>query len=138
MFEKILVALDESDHAGPVLAAASEFATKFGAEVHVLHVLETAFVGKAGSVDLESPSEKHKLVDDAVATLMAQGIKATGAVRASVHGAVATQIKDEATLVGASAIVTGSHGLGEIRGLLVGSTTYKLLHIAHLPVLVIP
>jgi nucleotide-binding universal stress UspA family protein len=138
MFEKILVALDESEHAKRVLDVAQQVATKFGAEVRVVHVLETAFVGKAGIMNLENSEEKHTLVDDAVATLIAGGVKATGAVRANFHGRVALEIHDEARLVGADLIITGTHGLGSVAGMLVGSTTHKLLHVSETSVLVVP
>lgn len=138
MFEKILVALDESEHAKRVLDVAHEVAAKFGSEVRVLHVLETGFVGRAGVVNLENSEEKHKLVNDAVATLVAGGVKAAGAVRATDHGRVAVEINDEARLVGADLIVTGSHGLGNVAGILVGSTTHKLIHVSELSVLVVP
>jgi nucleotide-binding universal stress UspA family protein len=138
MFEKILVALDESEHAKRVLDIAQEVAVKFDAEVRVVHVLETAFVGKAGMLNLESSEEKHTLVDDAVAALVAAGVKATGTVRANYHGRVALEIHDEARLVGADLIVTGTHGLGSIAGMLMGSTTQKLLHVSEASVLVVP
>ncbi|MGD0944743.1 MAG: universal stress protein [Acidimicrobiales bacterium] len=137
MFEKLLVPLDESEYAERVLDAASEVAAKFGSEVRVLHVLELGFVGRAGSVPLEGHDEVHKLVNDAVAELQSRGVKATGEVRAAQHGKVAVEICDEAREVGATAIVTGSRGLTDLEGFFLGSTTHKLLHLSHLPVLVI-
>lgn len=138
MFDKILVALDESDHAATVLAAASEIAAKSGSKVHVLHVLEIGFVGKAGVVNLERPEEVQNLVDEAVQTLEGIGLEATGAIKAATHGKIASEINDEAQSVGATLIVTGTRGLGDVRGMLVGSTTHKLLHETQIPVLVIP
>lgn len=137
MFEKVLVALDESDHAERVLAAAEELATKLGSELRVLHVREIGFVGRAGSVPLESQEEVHKLVNDAIAKLQSQGAKVTGTTRAAQHGRVAVEICDEARAAGATAIVTGSRGLTDLEGIFVGSTTHKVLHLSHLPVLVI-
>jgi nucleotide-binding universal stress UspA family protein len=137
MFEKLLVPLDESEYAERVLDAASEVAAKFGSEVRVLHVLELGFVGRAGSVPLEGHDEVHKLVNDAVAELESRGVKATGDVRAAQHGKVAVEICDEAREVGATAIVTGSRGLTDLEGIFLGSTTHKLLHLSHLPILVI-
>ncbi|MGA3352933.1 MAG: universal stress protein [Acidimicrobiales bacterium] len=137
MFEKLLVAIDESEYKERVLAAATELAAKFGSEIRVLHVLELGFVGRAGSVPLESHDEVQKLVDDAVAELETSGIKTTGKVRAAQHGKVAVEICDEAREAKATAVVTGSRGLTDIEGLIVGSTTHKLLHLSHLPVLVV-
>lgn len=138
MFDKILVAIDESDHAATVIGAVSELAAKFGSQVHVLHVLEIGLVGKAGTVNLEDSAEVHQLVADAVATLEKLGVTTTSAVEASIHGSVASVINQEAIRVGATAIVTGTRGLGAVHGMLVGSTTQKLLHQTQVPVLVIP
>lgn len=137
MFEKLVVALDESSHAAPVLKAATELASRLGSTVRVLHVLEMGFAGRAGQVPLEEQDEAQKRVSDAVAEFEAHGVKATGTLRAAQHGRVAGEICDEAIEWGADAIVTGSRGLGEIEGIFLGSTTHKLLHLTQLPVLVI-
>jgi nucleotide-binding universal stress UspA family protein len=137
MFDKLVVALDGSDHTAPVLTAASELASKIGSTVRVLHVLEMGFVGRAGQIPLEGEDAAHKIVDDAVAELEAKGVKATGTVRAAQHGRVAGEIRDEAQEWGATGIVTGSRGLTDLEGIVVGSTTHKLLHVTELPVLVV-
>jgi len=137
MFEILVVAIDESDYKERVLATASELASKFGSDVRVLHVLELGFVGRAGSVPLEGHNEVQKLVNDAVTELESRGVKATGKVRAAQHGRVAVEICEEAREAGATAIVTGSRGLTDLEGIFVGSTAHKLLHLSHLPVLVV-
>ena len=43
-----------------------------------------------------------------------------------------------ADAAGADVIVAGTRGLGTPVGLLVGSVTHRLLHIAHCPVLAVP
>jgi len=137
MFDKLVVALDSSDHAGPVLNAAGELAAKIGSTVRVLHVLEMGFAGRAGQVPLEGKEEAQKLVDDAVAELESKGLTATGTIRAAQHGRVAGEISDEAREWGATGIITGSRGLTDLEGIVLGSTTHKLLHVTDLPVLVI-
>lgn len=138
MFEKILVAVDESDHAKPVLDAATKMAKALGSEVRVVHVLETGFVGRAGAVNLESSDEAHKTVDDAVAHLAADGLKASGAVRAGMHGRLAVEINEEGIEFGAGLMIIGSRGLSELDGIFVGSTSHRLMHVATIPVLVVP
>jgi len=44
---------------------------------------------------------------------------------------------DEATESQASLIVIGSRGLSDLIGMVVGSTTHKVLHLGTLPVLVV-
>ena len=138
MFDKIVVAIDESVHADKVLSSVAELGAKFGSELRVVHVLETGFVGKAGAVNLESSEMAHKVVNEAVAYLESKGLKATGNVRAGLHGKLATEINDEARSFGAQLIVLGSHGSTDVEGLFVGSTTHRLMHVTDLPVLVVP
>lgn len=87
------------------------------------------------------PDEAHdhgsKLVNTAVADLVAAGLKATGTVRDSPSGLVATEILEEAEESRASVIVMGSRGRGDLKGLLMGSTTHKVLQRGRLPVVVI-
>jgi nucleotide-binding universal stress UspA family protein len=137
MFEKILVALDESDHAQDVLKEVGEIATKFGSEVRIVHVLETSFVGGAGMINLEDSDVANRFVSDAMGTLRSHDVVASGAVRSSLHSGVAVEIDEEAMLAGADVIVTGSKGVGDLKGLILGSTVHKLLHVTKLPVLII-
>ena len=138
MFKKVLVALDESVHAKPALDTAIMVSKGFGAEVRVVHVLETGFVGRAGAINLESADEARGVVNGALTTLEAAGLKATGIVRASMHGRLAAEINDEAVESGADVVVVGTRGLSEFEGIFVGSTSHRLLHLSKVPVIVVP
>ncbi len=138
MFDKIVVAIDESEHADKILDAAADIAIKFGSDLRVLHVRETGFVGRAGMVNLEDSDVAHKIVNEAVTYLVSKGLRATGNVRAGLHGHLAMEINDEAHTFGAQMIVVGTRGLTDLEGLFVGSTTHRLMHITDLPVLVVP
>ncbi|MEO9181622.1 MAG: universal stress protein [Acidimicrobiales bacterium] len=138
MFEKVLVAIDESNHAKSVIELGGELARTFNAEVRVLHVLETGFVGRAGSLNMENSDDAHKIVNDAVDMLQAMGILVTGNVRAGLHGRLAVEINNEASDFGANLIIMGSRGLTDFEGLFVGSTSHRLMHVTDLPVMVIP
>lgn len=50
----------------------------------------------------------------------------------------AEAIVDVAETRDARMIVVGSHGEGALKGMIVGSTPYKLLHLSQRPVLVVP
>ena len=55
----------------------------------------------------------------------------------SLASLVAPEILAEAEESGASLIIMGSRGLSDLKGLLVGSTTHKVLHLGRLPVLIV-
>jgi len=67
----------------------------------------------------------------------ADGIAATGVVRDSHAGRVASEILDEAADSKASVVVVGARGLTDLAGLMLGSTTHKILHLGTLPILVV-
>jgi nucleotide-binding universal stress UspA family protein len=137
MFETILLALDNSEHAKEALETTKSLAKLSGGQVRVLHVREFGFAGRAGQVDLEDKTEAHQIVDQAVADLKAVGVEATGIVRGALHGHAAGEILDEAASAGATTIVMGSRGRSELKGLVMGSTTHKVLHLGTFPVLVV-
>ena len=137
MFEVLLLAVDDSETAKQAHEAAAQLATLSGGEVRVVHVREYGFVGRAGQVEDEDRSDAQAIVDTAVGNLTQAGIKATGVVRGAPFGHAASEILDEAESVGATTIVMGSRGLNALEGLIVGSTTHKVLHLGNLPVLVV-
>ena len=136
MFDLMLLALDHSEQATKALDMAKSLAKLSGGEVRVLHVREYGFAGRAGQVEFEDRTEAHEIVDKAVADLTTAGIKASGTVRGAPFGHGAGEILDEALSAGATLIVMGSRGLNTLEGLIVGSTTHKVLHLGSLPVLV--
>jgi len=137
MFESILIAMDGSEHDRLSLAATKELAKLAEATVRVVHVRENDFIGRAGVVPREGHEEASKLVDQAVTELVGAGVKASGIVRGALSSLVAPEILEEAEDCGAQVIVMGSRGVSDLKGLLVGSTTHKVLHLGRLPVLVI-
>lgn len=136
MFEKILVGVDGSAHSAAALNAARELASLSGGEVRVLNVREVS-LSRAGVMAAETPAEASEVVEEAVQKLTSDGVIATGAVRASVAGHVAAEILVEAKEFGATVIVLATRGLSDLAGLMVGSTTHKVLHLGRIPVLVV-
>jgi nucleotide-binding universal stress UspA family protein len=136
MYEKILAAVDESDVAERVLAAARDLASLSHGEIYVIHLRERE-PSKFMTPPIETPSDARTLVDDAVRKLVEAGVKATGLVRESVFGYAAREIIAEAKNRDADVIVMGSRGRGDLAGLLLGSTAHKVIHVADRPVLVV-
>jgi nucleotide-binding universal stress UspA family protein len=136
MYERILAAVDESDIAARVLAAAQGLASLSHGEVYVIHLRERE-PSKFLMPPSETSLEARTLVDGAVQKLADAGVKATGLVQDSVFGYAAREIVAEAKSRDADVIVMGSRGRGDLAGLLIGSTAHKVIHLADRPVLVV-
>jgi nucleotide-binding universal stress UspA family protein len=138
MYEKILVAVDQSPVAERVVAAAGELARLSHAEVRVLHLRERDLLGvRAGAVSYETGDEARATAERAVRALAEAGIKASGEARNTPFGHAARDIVGEAREFGAEVIVMGSRGHGDLAGLVLGSTAHKVIHLADRPVLVV-
>jgi nucleotide-binding universal stress UspA family protein len=136
MYERVVAAIDHSEGTGRVLAAARELAQLSGGEVWVLHVREQV-VSRFGGADTERAGDARQEVDAAAAALAAAGVKAQGETRHALAGYAAREIIASAAEHEAGVIVMGSKGHGDLAGLLLGSTTHKVIQLADRPVLVV-
>jgi nucleotide-binding universal stress UspA family protein len=106
MFEKLLLAIDDS----PATAVASDFALalarRCGASVHVLFVNERLVAGRG--LTLLSSEEATRLVGDAVLRLRDAGVRTGGSIHVADHQRVAECIVEVAHRKSADAIVLGS------------------------------
>jgi nucleotide-binding universal stress UspA family protein len=136
MYEKILVAIDESEVADRVLTAARELAGLAHGEIWILHLRERE-PSKFMTTANETTGEAQATVDSAVQKLAAAGVTAAGTVRDAIFGYAAREIVAEAKNRDAGVIVMGSRGRGDLAGLLIGSTAHKVLHLTDRPVLVV-
>jgi nucleotide-binding universal stress UspA family protein len=134
MLERILLAVDESEHARKAVPAAVELARAGGGTVHVLHVHEVVFA--SATVVGDSQEEARQLVAGVVEELRQAGVAAEGSVRSSTAGP-ARAILEQARDLEATLIVLGSRGLGALGGLLLGSVAHKVLQLSACPVLVV-
>jgi nucleotide-binding universal stress UspA family protein len=136
MYEKILVAIDESEAADRVLTAARELAALAHGEIWILHLRERE-PSKFMTAANETTEDAQAAVDSAVQKLTAAGITTAGTVRDAIFGYAAREIVAEAKDRDAGVIVMGSRGRGDLAGLLIGSTAHKVLHLTDRPVLVV-
>jgi nucleotide-binding universal stress UspA family protein len=136
MYSTVLVAVDHSEISDRALAAARELASLSDGEVWVLHVRERE-ITRGGLVPTESDAEAEAAVTAAASGLTEAGVRAHGMVRGAVFGHAAREIVEAAKEHGADVIVMGSRGRSDLAGLVLGSTTHKVIHLADRPVLVV-
>jgi nucleotide-binding universal stress UspA family protein len=138
MFNVILWASDGSAHADRALDSARELAEAGSARVLVVHVKEIT-VGRAGGypVQVDEEEVEHK-IQAQVHDLKDAGLNASYEQLGATAGGAAHAIADAAKDAGADLIVVGTRGQGPISGLLLGSVTNRLLHVASCPVLAVP
>jgi len=140
MFKHIIWATDGSESADRALELAKSLATQDGASLLVLHSIEHLTGPGARGAYTENADEDDRQVKIAaqVKELGEQGVTAQLKVVHGGTGGAAHPIADVAKEEGADLIVVGTRGHTAIGGLLLGSVTQRLLHIAPCPVLVVP
>ena len=116
MFDKILLAVDGSEHSERATAAAADIATKSAGTVHVLHVHEAGLV-----LPVETNTEAWDVVDRAVKQLEADGVEVSGEAVSARSGSIAPTIIEAARVLGCDLIVMGTRGLSDFSGLLAGA-----------------
>ncbi len=135
---KFLVALDGSEISEKVLDFACNLAIKQDAALHIVHVAHDQ--GQLTPI-------LWKQVEN-VFYHQASGILASALARAReaavenvqseiLHGDPARAIVEFADGAQVDAIILGSHGQGQISGLLLGSVSYKVLSLASCTVIVV-
>jgi nucleotide-binding universal stress UspA family protein len=137
MFNTIVLALDGSEGSRTAIPLATELAQHDQAAILIVHV-EERIVGKGGGPlradEDEIKAEIRKQADE----LTAQGIDTSVQMVDVMLGGPAHAIEEIADNAGADLIVMGTRGHSPVAGLLLGSVTQRLLHIARRPVLAVP
>ncbi|MCE8019507.1 universal stress protein [Halomonas sp. MCCC 1A11036] len=145
MFKSILVPIDGSEGAKKALDVACQLASQADATLHILHVPEelaheTTLVWGIGAIAIEASRQEREdigrqVVDKAAEAARAQGITQVETVIG--QGDPARTIVSEARRRGVEAIVLGSRGLSDLRGLMVGSVSHKVSHVAECTVITV-
>jgi len=134
MFERMVLAVDRSEHSRWATAVAGELARLSAGEITVLHVVEHE--ASKTREPIEPPQEAADLLQETLEALRSAGAKASGKVKTAVVGRTASVIVETAREEGADLIVMGTRGLSDLAGVVLGSVTHKVLHLASCPVLV--
>lgn len=137
-FTNILVAYDGSEHSRTALDTAATIARNFHSKLIVLHAFDKVpFV--LGDDETErfierAMSKGRDKLAEATLQLHDIGIEFNTVI---VEGPAAEAILRVADVEGCDLIVMGSRGLGMVQGLLLGSVSYRVLHHATIPVLIV-
>ena len=138
MFKTIVWATDGSDAADAALPYVKGLAEGEGHKLVVVHSKELIH-GRAGGypmyADEDELQEKIRRQAD---ELRSAGLDVTLRIETVGAPGAAKMIADAARTFGADVIVVGTRGHTAIGGLLLGSVTQRLLHIAPCPVLAVP
>ena len=138
MFSTIVIALDGSDASERALPLLRQLGAPEGVRLEIVHVREV-LVGRAGGLPLHAnEDELIQRVKARAAELAKAGYDTHVHIETTVGGGPAHVIAEIAERSAADLILVGTRGHGPVAGLLLGSVTTRLLHVAPCPVLVIP
>ena len=143
MSKKFLVAIDGSDHGWKALNLATDLATVSDAELIILHVVpyEPMPAGlqqyaKVEGIPIEELNARFhygRAIGDKITSEAEARVRKSGLTRVTaqvVEGSPANQIVAAAKSKGADMVFLGSRGFGEVGGLLMGSVSHKVMHLA--------
>jgi nucleotide-binding universal stress UspA family protein len=145
--KKILAAVDFSNATSRVVDAAAEMAKAFGAELHLLHVIEPEPTYTAyGFTPDEFPAiqtfhEETRTRAQKTLDASASEITKKSGVTPITHlgdGSPLHVLEDKTEEIGADFVVLGSHGHGVIASLLLGSVAEGMVRKSIVPTLVVP
>jgi universal stress protein A len=136
MFERIVLAVDGSEHSAETVEVAADLASRYGAAVTVLRVREFRR-GYGSDVELDEADETNAFVDSVAKKLRDAGVSAVPEIRRVGAGDVPREIVKVAADEGAGLIVMGTRGRTEWQSLLVGGVANKVLAHAGCPVLLV-
>ena len=138
MYDKILVAIDNSEPSDRAVLAARDLAVLSKGEVWVMHLREREIAVKTGvAFTDETEDEANEEVAGALKVLADAGVKAHGEVGTTIYGYAARVIVDNASEHNVDVIVMGSRGRSDLAGFILGSTAHKVIHLTDRPVLIV-
>ncbi len=139
-FRTIMVAVDKSEQSDRAVVVASNLARATGGVVHLLHIREhEVIVGKSGgSFERETDEEVEALLEKELAVLRDAGVQVVPDVRRARLDETARAIVQVGDEVSADVIVIGLRGASALASIMLGGTTYKILHATRRPVLAVP
>ncbi len=143
MSKKFLVAVDGSDHGWKALDLATNLANLSDAELVILHVVPyepmpeglQQFAKAEGTPIEEQKARYHesRAIGDMIIIEAEARVRKNGLARVTTQVAEGNPAKEIAALArskGTDMVFLGSRGLGDFEGLLMGSVSHKVMHLA--------
>jgi nucleotide-binding universal stress UspA family protein len=138
VFGTIVLGLDGSEGSRQAVPVATELAKRYDARLVVVHVDER-IATKGGLHPVRWDEEQIRTeLEEQTRQLSGEGIDASLQIVEIVLGGPAHAIEDVAEQEGAELIAVGRRGHSPVAGLVLGSVTQRLLHIAKRSVLAAP
>jgi nucleotide-binding universal stress UspA family protein len=139
MFEKILLAVDGSEHSLHAAREAGDLARAMKSEILRIVVAFEGIPAYLGEPNMEQAIEARM---EAANGILQKAQVAVGAIPGEIHtelieGSPAEAIINVAKTRGSTVIVMGSRGMSAIAELVLGSTSHKVVSHASCPVLVV-
>jgi len=139
MFDKILLAVDGSNHALHAARVAAEMARGMKPQEFRVVVSYDAIPLYLGEPNMQFAIDSRKKEAEEILSI---AIKEIGALPCDIHtemieGDPATAIINVAVTRESNIIIMGSRGLGRLAGLVLGSTSQKVVAHAPCPVLIV-
>lgn len=143
--KKIVAAVDFSNATAGVVEMAASLANAFGAELHLLHVVEPEPSYTAYGFTPDEFPAMHAFQEEAkrratrkLEELLAMVPAVPSAVTQLVEGSPLHSVLDYVNSSEADLVVLGSHGHGVVASLLLGSVAEGMIRKATVPTLVVP
>jgi len=139
MFERILLAVDGSEHGYHAARMAADLARAMKSEILRIVVSYNKIPPYLGEPNLQQAINARLTEAQGI---LQKAVEAVGDVPAEIHtelieGDAAESIIEVAKTRESSVIVMGSRGLGGLAGLVLGSTSQKVVSHAPCPVLIV-
>lgn len=137
--KKILVPTDFSDHSAKAVRYGAELAATFGAELHLLHVVEFTPImyGDGAYIPLETPAELTAAATRQLDDLKIDSATSLQVTRNVAQGTPFVEVVRYARDNATDLVVLGTHGRGAIAHMLLGSVAERVVRKAPCPVLVV-
>ena len=137
-YQRILLAVDLTEESKQVAVSGTGLAAAFGAELHVIHVIEPLSLAYGGDIPMDLSSVQEQIHEQAKSHLaeFANGLGVPPDRQYLIFGRPESEIHRVAESQDMDLIIVGSHGRHGL-ALLLGSTANGVLHGASCDVLAV-